>query len=147
MSDAQLTPREQLMLSRARILDALQAHRMSGVSSEAHPMAGGDAAWLAQFKAIPGAEIALDLLKRWWAQNPLHAAETVGADAIRAVFFPLAQKNPLGLVLGAAFVGGLVAVVRPWRWIPASVVLAGLLPPLISDLFSTWLKPTSVKET
>jgi hypothetical protein len=127
MNDTQLTPREQLMLSRARILDALQAHRMSGAASEANPMAGGDAAWLAQLKAIPGVEIALDLLKRWCAQNPLHAAEAVGVDAIRAVVFPLAQKNPLGLVLGAAFVGGLVAAVRPWRWIPASVIIAALL--------------------
>lgn len=41
------------------------------------------------------------------------------------------QRNPLALVVGAVVLVGLVARMRSWRWVPKSVLFAGLLPKIV----------------
>ena len=53
-------------------------------------------------------------------------------EATTGLLQPIAQRHPYRLVLTAAAVGGLTVVVRPWRWIPAPGLLAGLLPKIFS---------------
>ncbi len=66
------------------------------------------------------------------ATSPLHLAGKLATDAVKSAVSPLAQRNPLGLVLGAALTGGLLAWSRPWRWIVTPGLLATLLPQLLS---------------
>lgn len=37
-------------------------------------------------------------------------------------------RNPLVILAGTVVLGGLLARMRPWRWVPKSVLFAGLLP-------------------
>ena len=59
-------------------------------------------------------------------------------DTLEPLIKPLAQKNPLLLVLGAGVVGGCVVALKPWRW-PVASVLAALLPALGSGLLQKGL--------
>ncbi|MBC7919065.1 MAG: hypothetical protein H7Y28_14775, partial [Rhodoferax sp.] len=70
----------------------------------------------------------------WWAQHPLRLASLLAVDAVKTAVQPIAQRSPLGLILGAAAVGGLLFRFRPWRWIPKPLIVAGLLPHLLSKV-------------
>ena len=69
-------------------------------------------------------------------RHPLRLATRVGADAANAVIQPMAQRNPLGLILGAAALGAVVAWTRPWRWVLKPALLAGFLPQVISKVIT-----------
>lgn len=69
-------------------------------------------------------------------RTPLHLAGIVAKDAIDAAVQPLAQRNPIGMVLGAALAGGMLMWSRPWRWLFTPALLATLLPQLASKAFS-----------
>lgn len=62
----------------------------------------------------------------------MRLATLVATDAAKTLVRPLAQRNPLGLVLGALVVGGVLAWVKPWRGIIKPALFAGLLPQIIS---------------
>jgi len=65
------------------------------------------------------------------------------AAALKAVVQPTAQRHPLGLVLGALVVGGLLAWSRPWRWILTPALLASVMPQLMSKLIGR-MQPLSL---
>jgi len=76
--------------------------------------------------------------------NPLLVAGTFVKEAVETAVHPFAQRNPLGLVAGAALVGGLFAWSRPWRWLLTPVV-ASMLPILVTKVVQaapagTWMK-------
>ncbi len=64
--------------------------------------------------------------------SPLQLAGHMAADAVHSAVQPIAQRNPIGLVLGAAVAGGLLAWGRPWRWVFTPTVIATVLPQLVS---------------
>jgi hypothetical protein len=67
------------------------------------------------------------------------------AIAARELLRPMAQRNPIGMVLGAAAVGGALVLFKPWRWISVPNLAAGLLPQLLAKLV-TQLRPVSWAE-
>ena len=78
-------------------------------------------------------------------KTPLHIAGMFAKDAVEAAVQPLAQRNPLGLVLGAALAGGVLVWSRPWRWLLTPALLATVLPQLAARAFNhgapvPWLK-------
>lgn len=78
-------------------------------------------------------------------KTPFHIAGLFAKDALRAAVEPVAQRNPLGLVLGAAVAGVVLIWSRPWRWIFSPALLATLLPQVTSRVFNRgvpipWLK-------
>jgi hypothetical protein len=85
---------------------------------------------------IPGTSILIDSVRSWWSQNPMRVAGLVAADAAKTMLRPMAQRNPVVLVLGAVVVGALLIKVRPWRGILRPALFAGLLPQLISRLMA-----------
>lgn len=93
-------------------------------------------AWLDSIKSAPGVSIILEAVSSWWMRHPLRLASMVAADAARAVVQPVAQKNPIGLVLGALGFGAVVAWTRPWRWIAKPALLAGLFPQVLSKVIA-----------
>ena len=128
--DVSLSPADRLTLSRERLREAMRNKTAQRSSS---PSAGaGATAWLDSLKAIPGAGVVVEAVRSWWAQHPLRVASMVAADATKSVLQPMAEKNPLGLVLGALVLGGLLAWSRPWRWLIKPALFAGLLPQLVS---------------
>jgi hypothetical protein len=87
---------------------------------------------IAMFKRSPGTDVLLDLLQNWWITQPLRAVLPLVSDTATAVLQPVAQRHPYALVTGAAAVGALLVLARPWRWGCTSARLAEMLPKLMS---------------
>jgi hypothetical protein len=139
---------DRLAESRARLRQAMQViakppQRTSGGGSGSLLGATGTA-WLDSLKSAPGTSIIVEAVSSWWMRHPLRLASAVASDAARAVLQPVAQKNPVALVLGALAFGAAVAWSRPWRWISRPALLAGLLPQILSKVIahapvSSWM--------
>lgn len=123
-----------LALSRERLRDAMlppprRAHHgapgesMEGLASFASHL-------LDRVKALPIAAVLIDAIESWWAQHPLRTAASVAAEASRKLAEPIAERNPMMLLLGAFLFGAVVVLTRPWRWMLRPVLFAGLIPAL-----------------
>jgi hypothetical protein len=139
-----MQPLIRLALSRSRLSLALHhVHAEQGRSSApreaAHPV------WWEALCTEPGTRVVLDALSAWWAQQPWHQTTALLAESAKRLLRPLAQRNPVALVLGAAAIGGAVVLLKPWRWISVPALTAGVMPGLIAGVFSQ-LRPLSWAE-
>jgi MFS family permease len=103
-----------------------------------------DGSLLEKLKSEPAASVALEALRRWWEQYPLQTAAKELTQSLRAVLVPIAQRNPLGLVLAAFLAGGLVTLAKPWRWMSLQGIFLGALPQILAKVVAqvpvaTWL--------
>ena len=133
---------QRLALSRERLRQALRHLAAPNGASNSPNADASNVAWLDRLNAIPGIGVMLDALRSWWDQHPLRLASLVLAEAGEAVVQPLAQRHPMGLVVGAFLVGAGLAWSRPWRWILTPALFAGLIPHLVSKAVSQ-LPPSS----
>lgn len=93
-------------------------------------------AWLERLKQQPSIAVIVDALQSWWRRHPMRPLVQVAADASNAVARPIAQHNPLALVVAAGLIGVVFAWSRPWRWALKPALFAGLLPQLVSRVVS-----------
>ena len=94
---------------------------------------------------LPGAALIVDSVDSWWKNHPLRIAATAAEQASKALLVPLAKKNPAALLGGAAVVGALFFLTRPWRWLLRPALFLGLVPQLVTHALkriprSTWLQ-------
>jgi hypothetical protein len=130
------SPADRLAASRQRLRDALMviAHPPPKPSLlDGLGMGPLKDQIMERLRSLPGAVLVLETIERWWAEHPLHTAGAVAGDASRRFVTPLAQKNPVGLLLGAAAVGALFVVSRPWRWLLRPALFVGLIPQLAAQ--------------
>lgn len=83
-------------------------------------------------RTLPAADILVDAVETWWAAHPMHTAGAMAMEASKVYVQPIARRNPIALVAGAAVFGAVVFLTRPWRWALRPVLLAGLLPQIVS---------------
>lgn len=145
-----LSPLSRLALSRGRLRQALQ--ELQAAQEPAAAAHSGRPAWWEALRAEPGTRVLLDTLAAWWAQQPWHKATAMLAESAKHLLRPMAQRNPVALVVGAATIGAALVLFKPWRWISVPTLAAGLLPALVTkvlsqlrplswmDLLSSWLQ-------
>jgi hypothetical protein len=126
-------PLVRLALSRNRL--SLALHQMQAKKHEAAAQHSENPAWWEALRAEPGTRLLLDTLTAWWVQQPWHQATALLAASAKQLLRPLAQRNPLALVLAATAVGGAMVLLKPWRWLSVPTLAAGLLPPLMVRMF------------
>ena len=125
---------ERLALSRERIRQAmLRPVAHMDAADRKHPV-NTSPDWLLKFRAMPAVVLLTTVFEGWWARQPLRLALSLAAQTGTVILQPTAQKHPFKLVLAAAATGSLLAALRPWRWIPTSALLAGLIPQLVSEV-------------
>lgn len=131
-----------LTLSRDRLrremLKRSAPKRVAADGSEPHPTLQD------RLKSLPVVGVLVEALASWWSNHPLNAVSTVAVGAARTAIEPMAQRNPLALMVLAVVFGGALVATRPWRWLLKPALFAGLVPQLVSKLmaqvpFESWM--------
>lgn len=130
MSDAM----DRIEASRARIRLAMSPPVPPPPDVHGEP---SSSSWLHRLGDVPLVSAVVESVSAWWSHHPLRPVAQVANDASAAIVRPVAQRNPMTLVLVAAFVGAGLAWSRPWRWIFRSALFAGLVPQLAARVASS----------
>ena len=114
------------------------------------PIAGSrTTGWLGRLwshlKSSPGTRPLVQGVDEWVAHSPLPVAASLVASALDATLWPMAQRNPWRLVLGAFVLGGVLAWGRPWRRVISPAILAAMLPRLLATLAGNVPRPTWIR--
>ncbi len=128
-----VTAAERLEQSRKRLHQAMRGTSDAPGTAANASAAGAATLWLDILKLNPTARVVIAAVSAWWAQHPLRVAGTAASATAKAAVQPMADRHPLGLMLGALVLGGLLAWSRPWRWALKPALFAGLLPQLVSQ--------------
>jgi hypothetical protein len=124
---------DRLAASRERLRQALQNGGAPPARAATDPPGeGGLAALIAALKSVPGSSILIDAVSTWWQRHPMRIAGSLAGEAAQVVIQTMAKRSPIGLVVGALVVGGLLVWVRPWRWIIKPMLFAGLAEQLFN---------------
>jgi hypothetical protein len=147
-------PQTRLAVSRSRLRLELQAWQRG----QEPATNGTQPSWLDALRDEPGTSVLLNALHLWWARQSWHQTTSTLAASLSQLLRPLAKRNPLMLVLGAAALGSALVLIKPWRWLSFSTIAAGLLPQLLPkllallsslswvDMLNSWLQAGNKKE-
>jgi hypothetical protein len=146
-----LTPTQRLAISRRALVKQLNggsaprdevrldpeaeefeyAHRGSATAHARDALSGrGRTVWT---------DVALSMAQRWWRRHPAHA---VGQLA-RPVLEHYARKEPAKLIAVAAATGAVLVLVKPWRLLSLTAVLAAVLKTSdVADIVNTLMQKT-----
>ena len=83
------------------------------------------------------ASVARSMAERWWRRHPAHAA----GQLARPLLERYARKEPAKLMAIAAATGAVVVLVRPWRLLSVTAVLAAVLKTSdLADIVNTLMQ-------
>jgi hypothetical protein len=86
------------------------------------------------------AGVARNVAQRWWRRHPANAA----GQLARPLLERYAREQPLKLLAGAAAVGAVTVLVKPWRLLSITALLAAVLKTSdVADLVTTLMQKNS----
>jgi hypothetical protein len=133
-----LTPQERLAISRRALVDQLQGSSGARRSATDVPP-GRPAQHETAFDRIAWTRVGRQVLQRWWRRHPANAA----GQLARPLLERYAREQPARLMAVAAGAGALVVLVKPWRLLSVTAVVAALLKTSdVADLVTTLMHKT-----
>lgn len=136
----QLTPQERLTVSRQALIAQLygeQSHPDEIDAAEGPPPHRGGKAGARPYN---WSAVAGNVVRRWWRRHPANAAGQLALPVLERY----AREEPAKLVAAAAATGALVVLVKPWRLLSITAVLAAVLKTSdVADLVTTLMKKTT----
>jgi len=83
--------------------------------------------------------VARSVVQRWWRRHPAHAM----GQLARPLLEHYARKEPAKLMAAAAATGALLVLVKPWRLLSLTAVLAAVLKTSdVADVVNTLMQKT-----
>ncbi|HET7837995.1 MAG TPA: hypothetical protein VFL43_19415 [Variovorax sp.] len=131
-----LTPQERLAMSRRALVAQLQGDRHEAAPDELYALpapAGRPAA----YDHFAWSSVARGVVRRWWRRHPANAA----GQLARPLLERYAREEPAKLVGAAAAAGALVVLVKPWRLLSITAVLAAVVKTSdVADMVTTLMQ-------
>lgn len=124
--NAQLEAIERLAQTRQLLREAMQGGARPTGATQDRQREHTRSSWLANLKAQPLTGLLLNVVRVWWMKQPLGLALTLAGAASQKVLRPTARAHPYRLLFIVAGVGGLIALVRPWRFLSGGFIRAAL---------------------
>jgi hypothetical protein len=130
-----LSPQQRLAVSRRALVEQLQGReRHADRHATADEVAPGSPRHETVIDRIAWASVARNVVQRWWRRHPANAA----GQLARPLLERYAREQPGRLVAAAAGAGALIVLIRPWRLLSITAVLAAVLKTSdVADLVTT----------
>ncbi|MGJ7508579.1 hypothetical protein [Variovorax sp. GT1P44] len=130
-----LSPQQRLAISRRALVSQLQGDRPpipEDPDIVQRPRLSNQAA-----NQFAWASVARNVARRWWRRHPANAVTQVA----RPLLERYAREEPAKLVAAAAATGALLVLVKPWRLLSITAVLAAVLKTSdVADLVNTLMQ-------
>ncbi|KWT83810.1 hypothetical protein WDL1CHR_04803 [Variovorax sp. WDL1] len=130
-----LTPQQRLAISRRALVAQLQGREQPAYDRE--PVDEATAHETRRetiIDRVAWASVARNVVQRWWRRHPANAAGQLARPLIERY----AREQPVKLIAAAAGTGALVVLIRPWRLLSITAVLAAVLKTSdVADLVTT----------
>lgn len=129
-----LSPEQRLAQSRLALLEALvpppPPPRATRTGTSQKPPGRGPSL----LRKLPWLDMGRSIARRWWQRHPLHAAGQLAHPLLQGY----AGRHPAKLVASAAVAGSVLALIRPWRLLSGTALLALLLRTSdVADMITT----------
>ncbi|MGK6309598.1 hypothetical protein [Variovorax sp. DT-64] len=130
-----LTPQERLAISRRALVAQLQGRGQRAYDREPVEEAAAQRTRRETIiDRVPWAAMARNVVQRWWHRHPANAAGQLARPLIERY----AREQPAKLIAAAAGTGALIVLIRPWRLLSITAVLAAVLKTSdLADLVTT----------
>ena len=136
-----LTPQQRLAISRRALVAQLQgrehrAYNREPIDEPVDEMAAQRPRPETIIDRVAWASVARNVVQRWWRRHPANAAGQLARPLIERY----AREQPAKLIAAAAGAGALIVLIRPWRLLSITAVLAAVLKTSdVADLVTTMM--------
>jgi len=136
----QLTPQQRLSLSRRALIVQLQGDQDEPSADWLDAAPDESPRQVNSQQGIAWSEVAGHVVRRWWRRHPANAAGQLALPVLERY----AREQPAKLMAAAAATGALVVLIRPWRLLSITAILAAVLKTSdVADLVTTLMKKTA----
>jgi hypothetical protein len=135
-----LTPQQRLTVSRQALIAQLYGEQSYPDEIDAAEGPRRHRSGNASSRPYSWSAVAGNVVRRWWRRHPANAAGQLALPVLERY----AREEPAKLVAVAAATGALVVLVKPWRLLSITAVLAAVLKTSdVADLVTTLMKKTT----
>ncbi|MGO4393845.1 hypothetical protein AB4Z46_21030 [Variovorax sp. M-6] len=131
-----LTPQQRLAMSRRALVAQFQGS-LPEEKEDLYALAPRPATSPGASEDLSWAPVARHVVRRWWRRHPVNAAGQIA----RPLLERYAREQPARLMGAAAAAGALVVLVKPWRLLSVTALVAAVLKTSdVADLVTTLMQ-------